>query len=121
MVNQLSIKKFNNHSFLLVIFVVVPLKKIPLFSKKLIIFIISFISLFVRVIPEPVFDEIPFLTFLPIILSLAFTRISLFNFLVPVFFNSFLTEFIIGFANYVISGSIGGPNRNLPNCTILEN
>ena len=43
----------------LVIFLVVVLNKIPLFSKDLITFIICFISLFVvnRVIPEPVNDE----------------------------------------------------------------
>ena len=46
--------KLRNSPYLLVIFVVVPFIKIPLFSKGLIIFIIFFISLFVRVIPEPV-------------------------------------------------------------------
>ena len=45
--------KLRNSPYLLVIFVVVPFIKIPLFSKGLIIFIF-FISLFVRVIPEPV-------------------------------------------------------------------
>ena len=45
--------KLRNSPYLLVIFVVVPFIKIPLFSKGLIIFIIFFISLFVRVIPEP--------------------------------------------------------------------
>ena len=48
------LRKFNNPLSLLVIFVVIPFNKIPLFSKDLITFIISFISLFVRVIPEPV-------------------------------------------------------------------
>ena len=46
--------KLRNSPYLLVIFVVVTFIKIPLFSKGLIIFIIFFISLFVRVIPEPV-------------------------------------------------------------------
>ena len=46
--------KLRNSPYLLVIFVVVSFIKIPLFSKGLIIFIIFFISLFVRVIPEPV-------------------------------------------------------------------
>ena len=46
--------KLRNSPYLLVIFVVVPFIKIPLFSKGLIIFIIFFISLFVRVTPEPV-------------------------------------------------------------------
>ena len=46
--------KLRNSPYLLVIFVVVPFIKISLFSKGLIIFIIFFISLFVRVIPEPV-------------------------------------------------------------------
>ena len=36
----------------------VPFNKLSLFSKDLLIFIISFISLFARVIPESVIDEI---------------------------------------------------------------
>ena len=40
---------------------VVPFDKMFLFSKDLITFIISFISLFGRVIPEPEIDEIPLL------------------------------------------------------------
>ena len=43
-----------------VIFLVVPFNKIPLFSKDLITFAMSFISLFVRVIPKPVIREIAF-------------------------------------------------------------
>ena len=56
-------------------------------------------------------------------LSPASTRISLFNFLVLVFFNPFLSELVIGFTNDVISliGCIGAPNRYPPNCTILHN
>ena len=40
----------------LAIFLIVPFNKIPLFSKDLITFIISLISLFVRVIPAPLLD-----------------------------------------------------------------
>ena len=35
---------------------VVPFNNNPLFSKDLIAFIISFISIFVRVVPEPLVD-----------------------------------------------------------------
>ena len=49
-----GLRKLGNASSWLVIFLVVPLNKISLFSKGLIAFMISFISLFVRVIPEPV-------------------------------------------------------------------
>ena len=75
--------------------------------------------MFVRVIPEHVVDEISFLIFLLVILNRACTRISSFIFLVTVFFNSFLKEFVIEFANDLISliGGIVGPNRNRPNCT----
>ena len=48
-----DLKKFRNPPSWMVIFVVVPFNKIPLLSKDLITFITSFISLFVRVIPEP--------------------------------------------------------------------
>ena len=83
--------------------------------------------MFVRVIHEALIKEIPFLIFLSIILSHVSTRISIFNFLVPVFFNSFTNEFIIGFANDVFPDAIGGPNklcqpnRNPPNCMISDN
>ena len=46
----------------LVIFLVIPFNKIPLFSKGLITFIISFISLFFRVIPEPSLNVQSFLS-----------------------------------------------------------
>ena len=36
-------------------------------------------------------------------------------------FNSFLSDFIIWFANNAISGSIGVPNRIPPNWTTLDN
>ena len=39
-------------------FLVVPFNEISLFSKDLITFIISFISLFIRVIPELIFLNI---------------------------------------------------------------
>ena len=79
--------------------------------------------MFVRVVPKPVIDEILFSIFLRIILRLASKRISLFNYLVPVFFNSFLNECLIEFANDVISliGCIDQPNRNPLDCTILDN
>ena len=57
-----SLRKSKNPPSLLVFFVVVPFTKIRLFSKDLIIFKVSFISLFVRVIPETVIDEIHFFT-----------------------------------------------------------
>ena len=55
--------------------VFIPLNKIPQFSKELFSFILSFISLFVRVIPELLINEIHFLIFLPIILIPASTII----------------------------------------------
>ena len=42
-----------NHPSWLVIFVVAPFNKIPLFSENLITFIMPFMSLFVSVISEP--------------------------------------------------------------------
>ena len=84
--------------------------------------------MFVRVIPEPVIDEIPFLIFLPIILSPTSTRISLFNFLEPIFFDVFAIEFINGISSLAgrlnKSGeinSLGGININPPDRTISDN
>ena len=83
--------------------------------------------MFVRVIPEPEIDKITFLIFLPITLNTSSTKMSLFDFLVPIFFNSFAIEFtndispLVGRLN--TSGrinSLGGPNLNSPNCTNLE-
>ena len=51
-----GLRKFKNPPSWQVIFVVVSFIKIPLFSKDLITFIIYFISLFVRVIPEPLLN-----------------------------------------------------------------
>ena len=48
--------KFKNPPSCLVLFVVVYFTKIFLFSKDLITFIISFISLLVKVIPKPLID-----------------------------------------------------------------
>ena len=62
----------------MIIFLVVPFNKISVFSKDLITFIIFFVSLLVRVIPEPVIYEVPFLIFLRIKISLASARMSLF-------------------------------------------
>ena len=73
-----GLRKLRNPPSWLVFFLVVHFIKIPLFSKDLITFIISFISLFVRVIPQPIVNEIPFSIFLPIILSPVSTRMSLF-------------------------------------------
>ena len=49
-----GLRKFKNPPSWLVIFLVVPFNKIPLFSKGVITFIISLILLFVRFIFEPV-------------------------------------------------------------------
>ena len=47
-----GLRKLTKPPFWLVIFLVVPVNKSPLFSKDLFTFIMSFASLFVRVIPE---------------------------------------------------------------------
>ena len=92
-----------------------------LFSKDLITFIISFISLFVGVTPKPLIDEIPFLIFLPIILSPTSARISSFKFWVLMFFNSFkygyraLNGKLTKLSKSVISV------KNSPACIILDN
>ena len=71
-----GIRKFKIRSYSQAFFPVVSFNEIPLFSKDLITFIISFILWFVRVIPEPVTDKIQFLIFLSIMLILASTRMS---------------------------------------------
>ena len=48
-----GLRNFENSPFLLVIFLVVPFDKTPLFSKDLIASTISFISLFVKSVPAP--------------------------------------------------------------------
>ena len=54
-----GLRKLSDPPSWLVIFLVVPFSKIPLFSKDLITFTISFISLFVNVIQESRIFEIP--------------------------------------------------------------
>ena len=49
-------RKLRNRPSWVVIFLVLPFSEIPLFPKYLITFLMSFTSLFVRVIPEPVID-----------------------------------------------------------------
>ena len=122
-----GIRKFGNRPYWLAVFLVVPFNEILLFSKDLITFIIFFLSSFIRVIPEPVTDELQLLIFLPIILIPASSRISLFNFSVPVIFNSFANELMLTNDVIFLIGVIGRPkissetNRNYPNCIILEN
>ena len=95
-------RKLKNPPSWLVIFVVVPFNKIPLFSKDLINVITSFISLFVRVIPGPVLDF--------------FTNYkSCYDFSDVKFAN---VIYLIGEKGE--SNILGGPNRNPPNCTILD-
>ena len=63
-----SLRKFKNPPSGLAIFLVVPFNKTDLFSKDLITFITSFISLFVKVIPEPLLDvNCFFSSFIPIL------------------------------------------------------
>ena len=76
------------------------------------------ISLFVRVIGEPVIDEILFLIFLSIKLSPAFTKISLSIFLAPIVFDSI--ELINGTISLLNITSDGRQNVNPPDC-ILDN
>ena len=122
-----GIRKFGNRPYWLAVFLVVPFNEILLFSKDLITFIIFFLSSFIRVIPEPVTDELQLIIFLPIILIPASSRISLFNFSVPVIFNSFANELMLTNDVIFLIGVIGRPkissetNRNYPNCIILEN
>ena len=54
-----GLRKLRNPHSWLGIFIVVSFNKIPPFCKNFIIFIISFILLYVRVILEPVINEIP--------------------------------------------------------------
>ena len=106
-----------------VIYLLVSFYKFSLFSAGLVTFIISFISLFLKVIPERVTDETYFLIFLQIILSPISIRILQFNYLVSVLFNSFTYEFATEFI--VLNGgnkiTIKPGIINPPNCTILNN
>ena len=82
----------------------------------------------VRVIPEPVIDEISLLIFSLIILSYASAKTSLFNFLALIFFDYFAIELtndinrLVG-RLYTSDGinSLGGPSIKFPNFTILDN
>ena len=103
----------------LIIFLVVPFNKIPLFSKDLITLITSFISLFANVNREPLLR----------ILSPTRTRKfskSFVHLAVSFFIYSFLYDPNTVYANVtgvsvVLLGS-GTPkySRNPPNCTILD-
>ena len=68
-----DLRKLRNSPIWLLLFLVVPFNKIPLFSEKLIILMISFILLCVRVIPEPVIYYL-------LNLSICLYRIFLLNF-----------------------------------------
>ena len=103
-----DLRKFRNPPSWMVIFVVVPLNKIPLLSKDLITFITSFISLFVGVIPEP----------LPVIYYLLNLSICLFK----KFFPKFLAISVPFLATLdKIFPKITMSQRPPPNCTILDN
>ena len=69
-----GLRKLRNSHSSLIDFVAASFDKIPLFSKDLFTFIISCISLFFRVIPEIVIDEIPFLIYLPSKLNATSTK-----------------------------------------------
>ena len=76
----------------------------------------------VRLILELVIDEILFSIFWLIILSLASTKTSLFNFLALVFFDSFAIEFTNDITPLVGRLNISGKSSiHPPNCTILDN
>ena len=76
---------------------------------------------------EPVIDEIHFLISLPIKLSPASTKVSLFNNVAPISFDSFANELTNGISLLVGSNtlgeiaSLGRLNINPYNCTILDN
>ena len=121
-----GIRKFKNRPYWQAIFLVVSFNEIPLFSKDLITFIISFISWFVRVIPEPVSDKIPLLIFLSIMLIPASTRMSSRIWFFSTCNLYFFGKWILWWCYFLISVT-GRPNipseanRNYPNRTILEN
>ena len=101
-----GLRKFKNPPSWLVIFLVVSFNKIPLFSKDLITFIISFISLLVRVIPEPV-------TYYLLNLCFCLSR---------KYFPKFRAIYVSFLATLdKIFPKIGLSRRTPPNCTILDN
>ena len=96
-------KEFKNLPSWLVTFLAAPFNKIPLFSKDLITFIISFTSSFVRVIPEPVI-------------------FSLLTYLFAYLENFFLDISVLFLATVgKIFPKIGISRRTPPNCKILDN
>ena len=99
-------------------FVVVPFNKTLLFSKELFTFIMPFISLFVRVNPEPAIDAIHFLIVLPIKLRPASTKISLSTFLAPKFSDSFAMELTNGSIPLLSIISDGRLNKNPRDCIL---
>ena len=86
-----GIGKFQNRPYWIAIFLVVSFNVIPLFSKDLITFIISFNLWFVTVARDAIGYKIPFLIFLPVILVPGSTSIS---FSVSVIFHFFANEFV---------------------------
>ena len=88
------LRKLRNPSWL-PNFLALPVNRTPLFFEKLISFEISFISLFVRVIPKPVIYEIPVLMFLPIILNPVSTRRLLLHSLGFISFNFFQMNLLL--------------------------
>ena len=100
-----GLRKLANPSWL-VIFLVVPFNKISLFSKGLIAFMISFISVFVRIIPEPVIYSL-------LNLSICLSRKH---------FPKFLAISFLYLATFdKIFPKIGMSWRTPPNCTTLDN
>ena len=101
-----GLRNLGNASSWLVIFLVVPFNKIYLFSKDLIAFMMSFTSLFVRVIPEPVIYSL-------LNLSICLSRKNFPKFLAISF--PYLATFDKMFPK------IGMSWRTPSNCTILNN
>ena len=94
-------------------FFVVHFNKIPQFFKRF--FIISFVSLFARVISEIAIDEFSFLIFYQFVS--ASTVISFY--LIFSTHDSFLIELTIDFNPLVGSNILSGINTNPLNCRIL--
>ena len=84
------IGEFQNRPYWIAIFLAVSFNEIPLFSKDLITFTVSFNSWFLTVVRDAIGDKIPFLIFLPVMLVPGSTGIS---FSVPVILHFFANEF----------------------------
>ena len=84
------IGEFQNRPYWIAFFLVVSFNEIPLFSKDLITFTVSFNSWFLTVVRDAIGDKIPFLIFLPVMLVPGSTGIS---FSVPVILHFFANEF----------------------------